>query len=75
MATNEAPRTTITKFKFNIEEYRRKIYESRGKRAHRCQRCGTTKGVIRKYGLYLCRRCIREIYHILGFKKSSIHRG
>jgi len=71
----EKPRGTVAKFKFNIEQYRRKIYESRGKRAHRCQRCGTTKGVIRKYGLYICRRCIREIHDIIGFRKSSIHRG
>ena len=75
MASMDKTRTTVAKFKFNIQEYRRKIYESRGKRAHRCQRCGTMKGVIRKYGLYICRRCIREIHDILGFKKSSIHRG
>ena len=65
----------VSKFKFDITEYRRRIYETRGKRTRRCQRCGTTRGVIRKYGLYICRRCIREIYPILGFKKTSIHRG
>ncbi|MGQ4892295.1 MAG: 30S ribosomal protein S14 [Candidatus Njordarchaeia archaeon] len=61
--------------KLKIQEWRKRIYETRGKRAHRCVRCGTTKGVIRKYGLYICRRCIREIYEELGFKKSGIHRG
>jgi len=25
--------------------------------------------VIRKYGLYLCRRCFREVAPVLGFKK------
>ncbi len=61
--------------KFRIHEWRRKLYETRGKRAHRCIRCGTTKGVIRKYDLYICRRCIREVYQELGFRKSGIHRG
>jgi len=75
MAASEKARGTIAKFKFDIEQYRRSIYEKKGRRAHRCIRCGTTKGVIRKYGLYICRRCIREIHDILGFKKSSIHRG
>ncbi len=58
-----------------IHEWRRQLYETRGKRAHRCIRCGTTKGVIRKYGLNICRRCIREVYTELGFRKTGIHRG
>lgn len=70
----KSPRIPIDR-KLKIHVWRREIYESRGKRAHRCRRCGTTKGVIRKYGLYICRRCIREIYKELGFKKSGIHRG
>ncbi len=69
------PRPVVAKFKFDIQSYRRKIYETRGKRVHRCRRCGTTRGVIRKYGLYLCRRCIREVYHLMEFKKTSVHRG
>ncbi|MEX2689715.1 MAG: 30S ribosomal protein S14 [Candidatus Njordarchaeum guaymaensis] len=51
------------------------MYNTRGKRVRRCIRCGTTHGVIRKYGLYVCRRCIREVYDKLGFVKSGIHRG
>ncbi|MHA1616368.1 MAG: 30S ribosomal protein S14 [Candidatus Njordarchaeales archaeon] len=72
MSERPAP---VSKLKIKIDEWRRQIYESRGKRAHRCRRCGTTKGVIRKYGLYICRRCIREVYYLLGFEKTSIHRG
>jgi small subunit ribosomal protein S14 len=34
-----------------------------------CRRCGSHRGVIRKYGLYYCRKCMREIAEKLGFKK------
>ncbi|MEM5872276.1 MAG: 30S ribosomal protein S14 [Candidatus Aenigmatarchaeota archaeon] len=40
-----------------------------GKGSRRCRRCGSYKGVIRKYGLMYCRRCMREIAKDLGFKK------
>jgi len=36
-----------------------------------CRRCGTHSGVIRKYNLYICRRCINEISEKLSFKKYS----
>jgi small subunit ribosomal protein S14 len=36
-----------------------------------CRRCGKSKGVIRKYGLYYCRQCFREVAKELGFKKYS----
>lgn len=42
-----------------------------GKGVTKCKRCGTTVGVIRKYNLYICRRCINEIAEQLGFKKYS----
>ena len=42
-------------------------YRMRGKR--RCRRCGTTRGLIRKYGLYICRRCFREIGKDIGVHK------
>ncbi len=41
----------------------------KGKNIRRCKRCGSTKGLIRKYGLYICRRCFREIANELGFFK------
>jgi len=40
-----------------------------GKATHPCLRCGSTRGVIRKYGLQYCRKCFREIAKSLGFKK------
>ncbi|HME52045.1 MAG TPA: 30S ribosomal protein S14 [Candidatus Lokiarchaeia archaeon] len=35
----------------------------------RCRRCNTNRGVIRKYGLDICRRCIREVAEDLHFHK------
>ncbi len=42
-----------------------------GKGVVRCRRCGRHGGVIRKYGLYYCRQCIREVAKQLGFKKYN----
>ena len=47
------------------KEVKRKI----GKGARKCRRCGGFHGVIRRYDLYYCRRCFREIGKKLGFKK------
>ncbi len=35
----------------------------------KCVRCGNTHGVIRKYGLMLCRQCFREMAEELGFRQ------
>jgi small subunit ribosomal protein S14 len=40
-----------------------------GKGSRHCIRCGTYDGLIRRYGLNLCRQCFREIAGELGFKK------
>ncbi len=42
-----------------------------GKATKFCRRCGKKRGVIRKYGLYYCRQCFREIAKKIGFKKYS----
>lgn len=42
-----------------------------GKGKRRCKKCGTHRGLIRKYDLYYCRRCMREVAKSLGFKKYS----
>lgn len=42
-----------------------------GKASRPCRRCGQQGAVIRRYGLYLCRQCFREIANTLGFKKYS----
>jgi ribosomal protein S14 len=41
----------------------------KGKGNRRCRLCGTPRGLIRSYGLYICRRCFRESAKDLGFKK------
>ena len=40
-----------------------------GKGARKCVKCGSFKGLIRKYRLNYCRRCFREVAPKLGFKK------
>lgn len=42
-------------------------FKGKGKRI--CRFCGTSRGIIRKYGLYVCRRCFRETAENLGFRK------
>ena len=39
--------------------------------ANDCSRCGRKRGLVRRYGLNLCRQCFREIGRDLGFKKYS----
>lgn len=36
-----------------------------------CRRCGRKRGIIRRYGLHLCRQCFRETAGEIGFKKYS----
>jgi small subunit ribosomal protein S14 len=43
----------------------------RGKGSRNCRRCGTHQGLIRTYGINLCRRCFREVADKMGFKKYS----
>jgi small subunit ribosomal protein S14 len=42
-----------------------------GKGTKICRRCGRRQGVIRKYGLWYCRKCFREIAKDIGFKKHG----
>jgi len=54
----------------------RTSFQPKKKRAHgkenfRCRKCGTTKGVIRKYGILLCRKCFREEAKRLGFVRYN----
>lgn len=46
----------------NIDRYK-------GKGLRVCRNCGNSRGLIRKYDLYICRRCFREIGEQLGFRK------
>lgn len=41
----------------------------RGKGMRKCRFCGTSRGMIRSYGLRTCRRCFREVGERIGFRK------
>ncbi|UCH90371.1 MAG: 30S ribosomal protein S14 [Thermoplasmata archaeon] len=36
-----------------------------------CHRCGRKRGIVRRFGMHLCRQCFREIAPEIGFKKYS----
>ena len=42
-----------------------------GRGANQCKRCSRKSGLVRKYGIYLCRQCFREVAPQIGFKKYS----
>ena len=46
-----------------------------GKGSRQCRRCGSHEGLIRRAGIMLCRRCIREVYDKIGFKKTGSRGG
>jgi len=41
----------------------------KGKGLRKCRFCGSARGVTRKYKLYICRRCFREVGEQIGFRK------
>ena len=40
-----------------------------GKGSRNCRVCGNKSGLIRKYGLMICRKCFREDANLIGFGK------
>lgn len=34
-----------------------------------CERCGRMRGLVRRYGLHMCRQCFRDTASAMGFKK------
>ena len=44
---------------------------SYGPGSRTCRKCGRYGGIIRKYGLHICRQCFRDKSEELGFKKYS----
>ena len=40
-----------------------------GKGGRQCRVCGNQHGLIRKYGLNICRQCFREYAKDIGFQK------
>ncbi|MFH1285645.1 MAG: 30S ribosomal protein S14 [Candidatus Micrarchaeota archaeon] len=55
------------KKKIPFEKKARIKFMGRGLRA--CRFCGNSSGLIRKYGLGICRRCFREVGESIGFRK------
>jgi len=54
----------------NTEEYKKLGKTDKVlKRSRKCRFCGTQRGLIRKYNLYICRRCFKDYAKDLGFKK------
>ncbi|MEM4296645.1 MAG: 30S ribosomal protein S14 [Candidatus Anstonellales archaeon] len=50
-------------------EHLKALTSKKRKGIRKCKRCSTAKGLIRKYGIYLCRRCFRELGESMGFRK------
>ncbi|MEM2963561.1 MAG: 30S ribosomal protein S14 [Candidatus Anstonellales archaeon] len=48
---------------------RPKEYKLKGKYLRMCRFCKTARGLIRSYGLMICRRCFREVAEQIGFRK------
>ena len=44
-------------------------FRLKGKLKRKCRFCGNSRGMIRSYGLDLCRRCFREAGEKIGFRK------
>jgi small subunit ribosomal protein S14 len=44
-------------------------YRLKGKSLRKCRFCGNSRGMIRSYGLRICRRCFREVGERIGFRK------
>jgi ribosomal protein S14 len=38
---------------------------------YKCKFCGNNKGMVRKYGIMLCRRCFKDNAEAIGFRKYS----
>lgn len=63
------------KLKMDLDDWRSQIYQQMGARRNKCRICGTSRGVLHKYGLNICYKCFKEVHEDLGFRKSSVHRS
>jgi len=52
-------------------KFRLPVQRKFGKGSRACIRCGSHGPLIRRYGLYLCRQCFREVAPTLGFRKYN----
>lgn len=53
----------------NEKEERKYLSKFKGKGTRKCRFCGTARGLIRKYRLNICRRCLRDYGEQIGFRK------
>lgn len=53
----------------NDKEEKKYLSSKRGKGLRKCRLCGTARGLIRKYNLNVCRRCLRNHGESFGFRK------
>ncbi|XP_067273088.1 40S ribosomal protein S29 [Pseudorasbora parva] len=44
-----------------------------GQGSRSCRVCSNRHGLIRKYGLNMCRQCFRQYAKDIGFVKASVH--
>jgi small subunit ribosomal protein S14 len=44
-------------------------YRYKGKGKRKCRLCGNSRGMVRSYGLGVCRRCFRDVGERIGFRK------
>ena len=63
---------TLNKLDLGAAQNARKSQQTSGKGSRKCRICNTHSGLIRKYGLDLCRRCFRERAEQIGFKKVRV---
>jgi small subunit ribosomal protein S29e len=53
--------------------YAKKIKQKFGKGARKCRVCNARQGLIRKYGIMMCRRCFRERAEEIGYVCLFVH--
>jgi len=54
-----------------VKKWGKNMAKKFGKGSRTCRNCGTHRGIIRRYGLMICRRCFREKAERMGFKKYN----
>jgi len=50
------------------KSWTRLISRAKGRGNRKCRFCGCANGLIRRYGLNMCRRCFREVGEDIGFR-------
>jgi len=53
----------------NEKEEKKYLSKFKGKGNRKCRLCGTARGLIRKYDLNICRRCLRDHGEQMDFRK------